>query len=187
MGSPGIRAASEYWLQMEPSRGRIVATTALPGRPRWTVYDAGRDRFLVNVRDPALVALVDAESASVVDTWSVSSHGPHGLDLDRLGGRVLVACDGGHVVCLSSADGRELGRVQIPGEPDAIWFDATTDGLYVAVGRPGVVQVIDTGRMVVRETVATEEGSKTTAVDTRRRVLYVFRPISCSVAAFRVA
>src|SRR3989442_1393873 len=64
---------------------------------------------------------------------------------------------------------------RFPGGPDG------------AVGRPGVGQVIDTGRMVVRETVATEEGSKTTAVDTRRRVLYVFRPISCSVAAFRVA
>ena len=172
---------------VDPSRGQIVATTPLPGRPRWTVYDAERDRFLVNVRDPALVALVDGETASVVDTWSVSSPGPHGLDLDGLSGRVLVACDGGEAICLSSVDGRELGSVQIAGEPDAIWFDAVADSLYVAVGSPGVLQVIDTGRMAVRETVATEEGAKTTAFDTRRRVLYVFRPNSCSVAAFRVA
>jgi DNA-binding beta-propeller fold protein YncE len=171
---------------VDPARGRIVATTSLPGRPRWTVYDAARDRFLVNIRNPAQVALVDAENCGVVGAWSVSSPGPHGLDLDSAGERVLVACDGSDVFCLSSADGREVGRVKIAGEPDAIWFDATTDSLYVAVGSPGVVQVIDVRGMVLRETVVTEAGAKTTALDTHRRVLYVFRPNSCSVAAFGI-
>jgi len=171
---------------VDPSRRRIVATTPIPGRPRWTVYDAARDRFLINVRDPAQVAVVSAESGTVVGAWPVSSPGPHGLDLDSPGGRVLVACDGGVAICLSSADGREVGKVQIAGEPDAIWVDAATDSLYVAVGSPGVIQVIDVGRMAVRETVVTEGGAKTTALDALRRVLYVFKPSSCSVAAFRL-
>ena len=76
--------------------------------------------------------------------------------------------------------------MQIAGEPDAIWCDAATDSLYVAVGSPGVIQVIDVGRMAVRETVVTEAGAKTTALDALRRVLYVFNPNTCSVAAFRV-
>jgi DNA-binding beta-propeller fold protein YncE len=171
---------------VDPSRGQIVATTPLPGRPRWAAYDADRDRFLVNVRDPALVALVDAETGGLVDTWSVSSPGPHGLDLDGPGGRVFVACDGGDLICLGTSGGRELGTVQIAGEPDAIWFDAATDSVYVAIGSPGVVQVIDAGRMAVHETAVTEEGATTTALDTRRRLLYVFKPTSCSAAVFRL-
>jgi hypothetical protein len=76
--------------------------------------------------------------------------------------------------------------VEIAGEPDAIWFDGAADSVYVAVGSPGVVQVVDTSRMAVLETVVTEEGAKTTALDTQRRVLYVFKPKSCSLAAYRL-
>lgn len=171
---------------VDPPRGKIVATTALPGRPRWTLYDAAHDRFLVNVRDPAAVVVVDAETASVIDTWSVSSPGPHGLDFDGPGGRVFVACDGGELIRLSANDGRELGSLGIAGGPDAIWFDGAADSVYVAIGSPGVVQVVDTARMALLETVVTEEGTQTTALDARRRVLYVFKPMSCSVAAYRL-
>lgn len=171
---------------VDPPRGKIVATTPLPGRPRWTVYDPAHDRFLVNVRDPAVVAVVDAETASVVGTWSISSAGPHGLDLDGPGRRAFVACDGGELIGLSTNDGRELGSVGIAGGPDAIWFDGAVNRVYVAIGSPGVVQVVDASRMAVLETVVTEEGTQTTALDIRRRVLYVFKPTSCSLAAYRL-
>ena len=172
---------------VDPSRGQVVATAPLPGRPRWTVYDAQRDRFLVNVREPAAVALIDPDTAHMVGSWPVSSPGPHGLDLDGAGGRVFVACDGRQMVVLSSADGRVLGGVEIAGGPDAIWFDAAAESLYLAIAKPGVVQVVDTKRIAIRETVATEDGAQTTALDARRRVLYVFKPKSCSMAAFRLA
>jgi DNA-binding beta-propeller fold protein YncE len=171
---------------VDPSRGQIVANAPLPGRPRWAVFDALRDRFLVNIRDPATVALVDAESGTVLDAWSVSSPGPHGLDLDSSRGRAFVACDGAELISLSTGDGRELGRVQIAGVPDAIWFDPAADSVYVAVATPGVIQVIDAARMSIQQTAVTEEGAQTTAFDAKRRALYVFRPKSCSVAAFRV-
>ena len=38
------------------------------------------DRFLVNVRDPACVAVVAGEPPRLVEQWAVSSNGPHGLD-----------------------------------------------------------------------------------------------------------
>jgi len=150
------------------------------------VYDSGRDHFLVNIREPALVAVVDAETAAVVGGWSVPSAGPHGLDLDTAGERLFTACDGGELICLSSADGHQLGTVQIAGEPDAIWFDADAGSLYVATGRPGVVEVVDTDRIAVADTLVTQEGAHTTALDIQRRMLYIFKPISCSVAAFRI-
>jgi len=87
---------------------------------------------------------------------------------------------------MDSADGSELARLPIAGGPDAIWFDRAGARLYVAIGRPGVVQVVDTDRMVVTKTLVTGEGAKTTALDTRRRILCVFKPVSCSVAAFQI-
>jgi DNA-binding beta-propeller fold protein YncE len=166
---------------------RIVGVAALPGRPRWTIYDAEQDHYLVNIRDPAAVAVVDPEGVAVRAIWPVSCGGPHGLDLDRVGGRAFVACDEGEMVCLSSVDGKELAKVAIAGVPDAVWFNPAASSLYVAVGEPGVLQVVDTNRIAIAETIKTEPGAQTTAFDVRRQDLYVFKPITCSVAAFRIA
>jgi DNA-binding beta-propeller fold protein YncE len=167
--------------------GRLmIGPVMLPGRPRWTVYDAAQDHFLVNIRDPAVVAVVDPDAGTVEFAWPVSCPGPHGLDLDPAGSRLFVACDGGQMVCLSSHDGSEMGKVPIAGIPDAIWFNAAKSSLYVAVAQPGVLQVVDTNRMTVVESVETEPGAQTTAFDARRQALYVFKPISCTVAAFDI-
>lgn len=165
---------------------RIVGAAALPGRPRWTIYDAEHDQFLVNIRDPAAVAVVDPEAATVRAIWSVSCRGPHGLDLDRAGGRAFVACDGGELVCLSSVDGTEVAKVAIAGVPDAIWFNPVASTLYAAIADPGVLQVVDTNRMAIAEAIKTEPGAQTTALDLRRQAFYVFKPITCSVTAFRI-
>jgi DNA-binding beta-propeller fold protein YncE len=172
---------------VEAARKRIVGGAALPGRPRWTVYDEEQDHFLVNIRDPAAIAIVDAEAATVRAIWSVSCVGPHGLDLDRAAGRAFVACDGGEMVCLSSVDGKELAKVAIAGVPDAIWFNAAASSLYVAIAHTGVLEVVDTNQMAIAETIQTEPGVQTTAFDVRRQVLFVFKPVSCSVAAYHIA
>jgi DNA-binding beta-propeller fold protein YncE len=162
----------------------ILGPVSLPGRPRWTVYDEEQDHFLVNIRDPAAVAVVDPDAAAVQALWSVSCPGPHGLDLDPAGGRVFVACDGGEVICLSSVDGTEVGKVPIAGVPDAIWFNPAASSLYVAIAQPGVLQVVDTNQIAIAEVIKTELGAQTTAFDVRRQDLYVFKPNSCSVTAF---
>ena len=164
---------------VDPYAGVVVADTALPGRPRWCVYDAGADRFLVNIRDPACVALLGAETAAVQGSWPASSAGPHGLDLDPERGRAFVACDGGKVLAVDLTTGRELAAVAIAGEPDAIWYNPDRSRLYVAIGQPGVVDVIETEDMRLAEELPTERGAHTTAFDRPRQFFYVFLPNSC--------
>src|SRR5262249_3560556 len=38
----------------------------LPGRPRWCVYDAPRSRFLINIREPACVAVLSADNSAEI-------------------------------------------------------------------------------------------------------------------------
>jgi len=165
-------------------QGRTLATTDLPGRPRWCVYDGGRSRFLVNIREPASVLALAADTGDVAAHWPVSSAGPHGLDLDPVGGRAFVACDAGMVVALDLETGRELARVAIPGGPDAIWYNARRERLYVAIGDPGVIAVVNARTMTVDEEVSTERGAHTTAFDGARQRLYVFLPSSCRAAVY---
>ena len=168
------------------STGAVTSTTRLPGRPRWCVYDAAGGRFLLNIRDPASLISITA-TGEISLSWPVSSSGPHGLDLDRERDLAFVACDGGHVVVLDITVGREVGAIKISGQPDAIWFNPPRQHLYVAVGNPGVVDVIDTAHSRLIDSVRTEDGAHTTAFDVERQRLYVFLPASCATALYDVA
>src|SRR6266849_3356605 len=175
---------------VDPQVSEVMASVELPGRPRWAVYHQARDRFLVNIREPACVAVFSADPFVLVERFPVWSPGPHGLDLDQDGRRAFVACDGSTVVTLDLATGREQARVPIAGPPDAIWHNHQLGRLYVAIAHlglldeaPCVIDVVDTETMTVEEQITTEAGAHTTAYDARRQRLYVFLP-SCRVAVY---
>ena len=65
----------------------------------------------------------------------------------------------------------------------AIWYNAERRLLYVAIGDPGLVDVIDTATRPER--VVTEAGAHTTAFDQARQQLAVFLPGSCMIALYR--
>jgi DNA-binding beta-propeller fold protein YncE len=169
---------------LDPHTGECQVIHELPGRPRWCVYDAPRQRFLVNIRDPACVVGLAAGTLHEVARIDGLAAGPHGLDLDRSGQRAFVACDAGFVSVLDLTLDGEIGRVQIAGEPDAVWYSSAADALYVAIGDPGVIDVLDTRALAIVQQVQTETGAHTTAFDARRHRLYVFLPASCRAVVF---
>jgi DNA-binding beta-propeller fold protein YncE len=167
----------------DPQDGQLVAALDLPGRPRWCIYHAAKHAFLVNIREPAEVVMLSADSLAQVGFFPVSAAGPHGLDLDQEGRHAFVACDGGKVVDVDLTTGRETAAVPISGVPDAIWHNHYLGRLYVAIARPGLVEVVNTAAMTIDEQIPTEVGAHTTAYDAARQRLYVFLP-SCQVAVY---
>src|SRR6266849_4495906 len=98
---------------LDSGTGASLVFAELPGRPRWCVYDAPRERNLVNIREPASVVALAAENLQQVALIERLPAGPHGLDLDRQGNRAFVACDAGVVVVLDLVSDQEVGRVPI--------------------------------------------------------------------------
>jgi len=163
-------------------RQRVVGTIPLPGRPRWAVYDAATDRVFVNIRDPAQVLVIDPESLGSDRAIAVPAEGPHGLWVD--GQRLFCAADGQALVVLHRDTGAVLGALPLPGAPDVIMLDAGLGHLYVAIGEPGVVCVVDTERLEVLETVPTEEGAHTMGIDPESHTVYAFFPGSMGAAVY---
>jgi DNA-binding beta-propeller fold protein YncE len=174
---------------VSPSSGETLAVVDLPGRPRWCIYDTDRDRFLVNIREPACVVALAAGAGAMAQTAriEVSAAGPHGLDLDRGGQRAFVACDEGILIVLDLHTSHELARLEIAGEPDVVWYNRARESLYVAIGQPGVIDVVDCRAMRLAERVATEPGAHTTAFDPQRQRLYVFVPRRCGAMVYALA
>ena len=164
---------------------RMRNAIPVPGRTRWAIYDARLDRFFVNIADPAQIVAVAGDVLDrITATYVVPAAGPHGLDIDVESGRLFCACDEGELIAMDAADGRALARTALSGAPDVIFLDPALGRLYVAVGDPGVVDVIDVRRMERLETVATEPGAHTTALDAQSHRLYVFLPQTHRAAVF---
>jgi DNA-binding beta-propeller fold protein YncE len=165
--------------------GATQAVTPLPGRPRWCVCDAAKDRFYVNIREPACIAMLDAATGQLQAQWPIPSKGPHGLDLAP-DGMAYVASDGGQVIAVDTVAGMITAQVSIAGVPDATWYNPTRQQLYVAIGDPGCVQVVDVEHMQVVQTLTTAPGAHTTAFDVQRQTLFVFLPGTSQAGVYRI-
>jgi DNA-binding beta-propeller fold protein YncE len=167
------------------ARRERIAEIKVPGRTRWAIYDAARETFFVNIASPARIVAIDARDPTrIARELEVPAEGPHGLDLDTAKGRLLCACDAGVLLAIDAASGRVLAEVPLSGAPDVIFLHPQSQLLYVAIGDPGVIDVIDVGTMRRKEVVPTEKGAHTLALDRKRSKVYAFLPQSHRAAVF---
>ena len=166
-------------------RRERIAEVKVPGRTRWAIYDAALEMFFVNIASPARIVAIDARDPTKISTeYEIPAAGPHGLDLDPAKGRLLCACDAGALFAIDAASGRVLGEVPLSGSPDVIFLHPRSGHLYVAVGDPGLIDVIDIDTMRCKEVVPTEAGAHTLALDRKRSKVYSFLPQSHRAAVF---
>ena len=163
----------------------MIADVPVPGRTRWAIYDPQSDTFYVNIMEPARIVLIDGRSPTrVARTWDIPAAGPHGLDLDVAERRLFCACDGKRLLTLVADTGRVLDEQDISGVPDVVLLNAALQHLYVAIGDPGVIEVFDTRGMRRIETVTTEKGAHTLALDVERNKVYALLPQTHRAAVY---
>jgi len=162
---------------------RVIETVALPGRPRWACYDPATELVYVNIRTPNEIVAISAANLTVERVIAVPADGPHGLCID--GNRLYCAADGKHLVVLDRDTGEVTAALPLPGAPDVVMHDAELGHLYVAIGDPGVVAVADTRSLQIIDTVTTEPGAHTLAIDPLRHAVYVFLPVSGGAAVYQ--
>jgi DNA-binding beta-propeller fold protein YncE len=170
---------------VDVSRRARIAEVVVPGRTRWAIYDASTETFFVNIASPARIVAIEASDPTRISkVYDVPAIGPHGLDLDQAGHRLLCACDSGVLVAIDPASGRAVGDVPLSGPPDVVFLQGESERLYVAVGDPGVIDVINIRTMLREEVVPTEPGAHTLALDRKRRKVYAFLPQTHRAAVF---
>jgi DNA-binding beta-propeller fold protein YncE len=163
----------------------VIAQVPVPGRTRWTVFDPRQEVFFVNIADPAVIVVINARTPThIANTYAIPAAGPHGLELDSTRQRLFCACDAQQLICLESHSGRVLAELELSGPPDVIMLNARSGHLYVAIGDPGVIDVIDTAAMQRLETLATERGAHTLAFDAARNKVYAFLPQTHRAAVY---
>jgi DNA-binding beta-propeller fold protein YncE len=185
VGDPSMPGSFTVSL-VDVERRAMIADVPIPGRTRWAVFDRAADCFFVNIMDPPSIAVIAGEApAAVARTFPVPAAGPHGLDLDPAGRRLFCACDGRRVIALDGRTGAVVDQIDIAGEPDVVFYNPRRQRLYVAIGGPGVIEVLETRPLARRQVVATEPGAHTTAFDPASETLYAFLPRTHRAAVYR--
>jgi hypothetical protein len=132
-----------------------------------------------------VMVVIDARAPTrIANTYAIPAAGPHGLELDSAGQRLFCACDARQLVCLESHSGRVIAELELSGAPDVIFLNARIGHLYVAIGDPGIIDIIDTVAMRRLETLATERGAHTLACDAERHKVYAFLPQTHRAAVY---
>jgi DNA-binding beta-propeller fold protein YncE len=183
VGDPHVPGSTTATL-VDVRKRVVLATVPVPGRTRWAVYDPAQSLFFVNIADPPEIVAIDPRAMGVVRHIPVPARGPHGLDIDLSRRRLYCACDEGRLVCLDSDSDVVRGVLELSGAPDVVFLDRIRAHLHVAIGDPGVIDVFDTAEERKVETVSTERGAHTLALDESTHSVYALLPASHRAAVF---
>jgi DNA-binding beta-propeller fold protein YncE len=166
----------------------VVATIPLAGIPEFSVAD-GRGNVFVNIEDTAELAEIDAKATSLKGRWRLPNcEAPSGLALDVAHHRSFSTC-GNQVMIVTNLDsGQFVASVPIGKGTDGAEFDPATQNVFSANGEGSITVIHEAGpdQYSVLQTLSTQRGARTIALDTVTHRLYLptaeLRPISPSTA-----
>jgi len=89
------------------------------------------------------------------------------------------------LVALDARSGKLLGECALSGVPDVIFLDPARRHLFVAIGDPGVIDVLDTVTLKRLASVPTEKGAHTLAFASAGNRVYAFLPETHRAAVYQ--
>jgi DNA-binding beta-propeller fold protein YncE len=145
----------------------VLGTIALDATPEFAVAD-GKGHVYVNLEDKNSLAVIDPQHLSVTSVWPIAGcQEPSGLAIDAARGYLFPACDNKVMAVVDASSGKVLGTAPIGEGVDAAGFDPATSLAFASCGE-GVLTVVragKAGRPEVVETVKTQHGARTMALD----------------------
>jgi DNA-binding beta-propeller fold protein YncE len=160
---------------IEAANGKVVKRIELGGRPEFAVADG--DGFLyVDLEDASHLLKIDTNQLKVVARWPLAPcEEPSSLAMDRPSNRLFVGCRNKVMAVVDAASGRVVATSPIGEHVDATLFDVNAGQIF-SINGDGTVTVIqedslDTYHVV--ETVPTERGARTGALDPKTHRLYL--------------
>ena len=159
----------------DAASGKVVRTIALGGKPEYAATN-GKGKLYVNIEDANEVVEIDASKPRVSRRFTLKRcEEPSGLGLDAVHGRVFSGCHNKVMTILETASGKVTAAMPIGAGVDGNGFDAGT-GLAFSANGDGTLTVVgetSPGTFKVAQTVATQPGARTMAIDPKSHNIYL--------------
>jgi DNA-binding beta-propeller fold protein YncE len=158
---------------VDPKGGNAAATADLSGSPEFAVAD-GLGRVFVNIEDKDEVAVIDTKQMKVIARWPTGpgSH-PTGMAMDQASRRLFVGCRNKKLVVMNADDGKIVADFPIGAFVDATAFNQGLVFASCADGTLTLVREVSADKFELAQTVKTEPGAGTMAVDGHSGTVYL--------------
>jgi DNA-binding beta-propeller fold protein YncE len=161
---------------IDAKTGKVAATILLPGKPEFAVADAKQERVYCNIEDKNEIVAIDTKTHAVVNTWPITpGEEASGLAIDTENHRLFPGCHNQLMVMLDSTSGKVLANVPIGKGVDGTAFDPGTQLAFSSNGEGNVTVAHEEApdKLTVVQTLATEPGARTMALDTKTHKIYL--------------
>jgi YVTN family beta-propeller protein len=156
--------------------GKLVGTVALGGNPEFAVSD-GKGSVYINIEEKAETVHVDANALKVLHSWPLApGKTATALAFDPETRRLFAGCRGGQLMVVLDADtGKVVTTAPIGERVDAAAFDSASKLVFMSNGGGTISVYHEDGndKYSLVETITTNPGSKTMALDAKTHNLFV--------------
>jgi len=158
---------------IDATNGTVVGTVDLGGKPETAVSDGGK--VYANIEDKSEIAVFDPKTLAVLARWPLAPcEEPSGLAIDRVHQRLFAGCGNKTMAVVDMRTGKVVATPAVGSGVDAAGFDPGTQLAFTSNGE-GTITVVheDTpDKYTVVETVPTQRGARTMAVNPKTHRLY---------------
>jgi DNA-binding beta-propeller fold protein YncE len=160
---------------LDAATGAVAGTIALDGKPEFGAAD-GKGLSFVNIEDKNEIEVLDGAKLTVVKKFPLAPcEEPSGLAIDVRHRRLFAGCHNKMMAVVDADSGRVVATVPIGEGVDANAYDPGTGFAFASCGDGTLTsaRVEGSDKWSVAETVATQQGARTMALDekTHRIVL----------------
>jgi YVTN family beta-propeller protein len=160
---------------IDAKTNKIIETIKFESNPEVAVTD-GKGTIYVNLEEKSLVVVIDAVTMKIKNTWSLApGEEPTGLAIDTKTHRLFSACANKLMVVMNAENGKVITTLLIGEGTDGAAFDAEKKCAYSSNGE-GTITVVkeeNENTFKVLETVITQKGARTIALNNTTHHLYV--------------
>ena len=153
----------------------VLGTIMLGGKPEFATAD-GHGKVYVNIEDTSEVVEIDSRKSAVIKRFLLKPcEEPTGMGIDPEHHRIFTGCRNKVMVILDTETGRVLSTLPIGQGIDGNGFDPGT-GLAFSSNGDGTLTVVQEsfpGKFEVVETVTTQRGARTMAIDSKTHHIYL--------------
>jgi DNA-binding beta-propeller fold protein YncE len=159
---------------IDAQSGKLLGSVPLGGKPEFARAD-GSGNIYVNVEDKNQVVAFDAKTLKILNTWSIAPcDEPSGMAIDVAHKRLFAGCHNQIMAVVDYTNGKVVAAIPIGKGVDANRFDPGT-GLAFASCGDGTITVAhqdSPDKYTVVQTINTQRGARTMALDMRNHNLY---------------
>jgi YVTN family beta-propeller protein len=155
--------------------GKVVATVGLGAKPEFCQAD-GTGKVYVNLEDTNELAEIDAATPVVARKVKLDQcDAPSGLAIDRKDRKLFSVCENKMMAITDIPSMRVVGTAPIGAGTDGAGFDSGLGLAFSSNGGDGTLSIVKAanGKYETVDTVPTERGARTIAVDEKNHRVFM--------------